>query len=56
NTKSYKLFNPVTRKFIISRDVQFVENEAWDGSINKIVSVTLTIPHDDMADETIEQQ
>ena len=33
DTKSYKLYDPVTRKVIISRDVQFVENESWDGTI-----------------------
>ncbi|KAH9294799.1 hypothetical protein KI387_038387, partial [Taxus chinensis] len=53
---TYKLFNPTTRKVIINRDVQFVENEAWDGSIEKIVNVEEVIPHDDMADESIEQQ
>ena len=29
-TKGYKLYNPVTEKVIISRDVQFFEDEAWD--------------------------
>ena len=31
--KSYKLYDLVTRKVIISLDVQFVENESWDGSV-----------------------
>ncbi|KAH9319348.1 hypothetical protein KI387_021117, partial [Taxus chinensis] len=56
NTKAYKLFNPVTRKVIITRDVQFVENDAWDGSIEKTVNVAETSPHDDMADESIEKK
>ena len=30
DTKSYRLYDPVTRKLIISRYVQFVENYAWD--------------------------
>ena len=28
-TKGYKLYNPETRKLIMSRDVQFLENEIW---------------------------
>ena len=34
DTKAYKLYDPVTRKVIISRDVQFVKNESWDGTID----------------------
>lgn len=30
NSKAYKLYNPVTRKTIVSRDVIFNEDEAWD--------------------------
>ena len=30
--KAYKLYDPIERKLIISRDVQFVENESWDGN------------------------
>ena len=28
-SKAYNLYNPSTKKFIISRDVQFIEEEAW---------------------------
>ncbi|KAH9306108.1 hypothetical protein KI387_010512, partial [Taxus chinensis] len=56
NTKAYKLYNPVTREVVINRDVQFIENEAWDGSIEKTVSITPIDPHDDMADDTLEKQ
>ena len=38
--KTYKLYNPVTKKFIMSRDVEFKEVEAWDGRIDKSVIVT----------------
>ena len=30
--KAYKLYDPIEMKVIISRDVQFVENESWDGN------------------------
>ena len=29
-TKGYKLYNPLTKKVIVSRDVQFLEDEAWN--------------------------
>lgn len=31
-TKTYKLFNPITAKVILSRDVVFKEDEHWDWS------------------------
>jgi hypothetical protein len=33
------MYDPVARKFIISRNVQFVENEAWNGRITKTVKI-----------------
>jgi hypothetical protein len=42
-SKAYKLYNPTTRKVLISRDVQFVEDEAWDGSIEKIVNISTSV-------------
>ena len=32
-TKGYKLFNPATGEVIVSRDVEFSEDEAWDWTI-----------------------
>ena len=49
DTKAYKLYDPLTRKVIISCDVQFVENESWDGNININVKIVSNIDHDDMA-------
>ena len=46
-SKAYKLFNPITRKVIISRDVVFKEEESWDGNIDKIVTGTTPILYDD---------
>jgi hypothetical protein len=55
-SKAYKLYNPVTKKVIISRDVEFKEDEAWDGSIDKTISVGETIPQaEDEAEEYIAQ-
>ena len=47
DSKGYRLYNPSTKKFVISRDVQFIEEEAWDGSIKKIVNVKNYLSHDE---------
>ena len=46
-SKAYKLYNPSTKKVIISRDVKFIEEEAWDGSLEKTINVKACIPHED---------
>ena len=46
DTKAYKLYDPVIRKVIISRDVQFVENESWDGTVEINVKIVLNINND----------
>jgi hypothetical protein len=43
-SQEYKLYNPMTKKVIISIYVEFKEDEAWDGSTNKIITVGATIP------------
>jgi hypothetical protein len=53
-TKGYKLYDPVTRKFIINHDVQFVENEAWDGSIVKTLKIIDVMEHDDTKYEMVQ--
>ena len=54
DTKAYKLYDPVTKKVIISHDVQFVENESWDGTVKKNVNIVSNVNHDDMADEVVQ--
>ncbi|GJZ28932.1 retrovirus-related pol polyprotein from transposon TNT 1-94 [Tanacetum coccineum] len=34
-SKGYKLYNPITRKVVVSRDVEFDEEESWDWSIEE---------------------
>jgi len=31
------MYDPIARKFIISRNVQIMENEAWNGRITKTI-------------------
>ena len=50
--KSYRLYNPITKKYVISRDVVFKEEEAWDGSFDKLVGEDVVAPHaEDEEDE-----
>ena len=38
-SKAYLLYNPVTKKVVISRDVKFAKEEAWDGSVQTTIDV-----------------
>ena len=53
DTKSYQLYDPITRKLIISRYVHFVENELWDGTIDKNVKIVSNVEHVDMIEEVV---
>ena len=51
-SKAYRLYNPITKKYVISRDVLFKEEEEWDGSIDKLVGEEVVTPHtEDEEDE-----
>ena len=42
------MYDPIERKLVINCDVQFVENEAWDGTVEKNLKVVLIVEHNDM--------
>ena len=54
DSKGYRLYDPSTKKFVINRDVQFIEEEAWDGNIEKTVNVKSYLSHDEDEEEVIE--
>ena len=54
DSKGYRLYNPSTKNFLISRDVQFIEEEAWDGSIEKTVNVKSYLSHDEDEGDMVE--
>ena len=54
DTKAYKLYDPVARKVIISRDVQFFENESWDGTVKINVKIVLNVDNDDMTEQVVQ--
>ena len=49
-SKAYKLYNPISKKVIISRDVKFVEDEAWDGTLDKTINIAANIPQEEDED------
>ena len=53
-SKAYRLYIPSTRKFVISRDVKFIEEKTWDGSIEKKMNVKSCLSHDDNEEEMAE--
>ena len=48
------MFDPVVRKVIISLDIQFVENESWDGTVEINVKIVLNVDNDDMTEEVVQ--
>jgi hypothetical protein len=55
-TKAYKLYNPITKKVILSRDVLFKEEESWNGTIDKGMGAAIPQPEDGEDEELIGQQ
>ena len=54
-SKAYRLYNSSTKKFMIRKDVQFIEEEAWNGNIEKIVNVKSCLSHDEDEEEMAER-
>ena len=46
-SKAYKLYNPITKKVIISSDVKFIEAEAWDRTLDKTINIAAYLPHEE---------
>ena len=43
--KAYILYNPITNKYVINRDVVFKEEEAWDENIVNLIVDDTVAPH-----------
>ena len=55
-SKSYKLYNPVTKNTIISRDVVFKEQESWKGTVDKTVDAKVPLMEEDDVAEKDQQE
>ena len=45
------MYDPITKIIVISRNVQFLENEGWDGSVEKNEKIIDFVSHYDMTDD-----
>lgn len=55
-SKAYRLYNPVTKKFLVSRDVNFLEDKAWEDQLTGESSPQGPFPHrDTLAEPTAHQ-
>ena len=54
DTKAYKLYDPIVRKVIINRDVQFVENKSWDEIVDINVKIMSNVDNHDMEEEVVQ--
>ena len=48
------MYDPIVGKVIINRDVQFVENESWDVTVDINVKIVSNVDNDDMEEEVIQ--
>jgi len=53
-SEAYMLYILSTKKCFVRRDVQFIEEKDWDGSIEKIVNVKNCLSHDEDDEEMAE--
>ena len=49
-SKSYKLYKPITKKTIIKRDVVFKEKESWNETIDKKFDAQTPLTEDDVGE------
>ena len=52
-SKAYKLYNPMTQKVIIGKEVLFKEEQSWDGTIYEIMGAAIPQPKYGEAEEKI---
>ena len=50
-SKAYRLYDPIDKKIIISRDVEFLENQSWDGSVDESSRTSSKVSTIDEEDE-----
>ena len=56
-SKAYRLYDPLNNKMILSRDVEFLENQSWYGLIDESLSTSSKVPimDEEDADEQHEE-
>jgi hypothetical protein len=55
-TKSYRLYNPISKKLILSRDVKFLENQLWNDSEKQLMDSQNPLLPSSENEKNLEQQ
>ena len=55
-SKAYRLYDPIKKKIIISRDVEFLENQSWDDSVDESSSTSSKVPTIEKEEDDISDQ
>ena len=55
-SKSYRLYDPIDKKIIISRDVKFLEKISWNGSIDVSSRTSSKVSNIDEEEEDISDE
>ena len=53
-SKAYRLYDPVNNKMILSRDVEFLQNQSWYGPTDESPSTSSKVPI--MSEEDVDEQ
>ena len=53
-TKAYRLYDPLNTKMILSRDVEFLENQSWYGLTDKSPRISSKVAI--MGEENVDEQ
>lgn len=46
-SKPYSLYNPITNKVVRNMDVEYIENESWDGLMDFSLGISIRFPIDE---------
>ena len=55
-SKAYRLYDPLNNKMILSRDVEFLENQSWYGPTDESSSTSSKVPVPIMSEEDADEQ
>ena len=55
-SKTYRFYDPINKKIIILRDVEFLENQSWDGLVDESSSTSSKVPSIEEEEDDISDQ
>ena len=55
-SKAYRLYDPINKKIILPRDVEFLEIQSWDGLVDESSSTSNEVPTIEKEEDEISDQ